>query len=71
MPHRRDPEAYRQLAQQWRAEAQKLPAGETRDAYLEVANGYDRLAEVLDRNPGLPRSWSGEAGGRRGRLGSL
>lgn len=63
MPERRDPKEYRQMAQKWRVEAQKLPAGETRDAYSEVANGYDHLADVLDGNPGLQRSWSGEEGG--------
>jgi hypothetical protein len=56
MPNRRDPVEYRQLAEQWRTEGEKLPPGETRDAYLSIAEGYEHLAEILERNPSMQRS---------------
>jgi hypothetical protein len=56
MPNRLDPVEYRKLAEQWRTEGEKLPPGETRDAYLSIAEGYEHLAEILERNPSMQRS---------------
>lgn len=56
MPYRRDPVEYRKLAQQWREASAGLPSGEARDAYLAIAEGYENLAEILERNPGMQRT---------------
>jgi hypothetical protein len=47
---------YRKLAEQWRTEGEKLAPAETRDTYLEIAKGYEHLAEILERDPSMQRS---------------
>ena len=56
MPDIRDHNEYRRLAEQWRTQAEKLQMGETRDSYLEMAEGYERLAEILERRRALQPS---------------
>jgi hypothetical protein len=51
MPNAQNPREYRTRANDWRASAAKFPPGETRDTYLEIAEGYERLAEILERSP--------------------
>jgi hypothetical protein len=50
MPGNWDPQVYRARAQQWRAEADKMPSGDTRDAYLSIAGGYAHLADLIERD---------------------
>jgi hypothetical protein len=52
MPGNWDPEVYRERARQWRDAAAKLPIGETREAYMALAEGYEKLANLIaeDRN---------------------
>lgn len=50
MPGNWDPKVYRERAKQWRDAAHgKLSPGETREAYLTLAEGYDRLADIIER----------------------
>jgi hypothetical protein len=56
MPYIQDQNEYRRLAEQWRTQAEKLQVGETRDSYLEIAEGYERLAEILERRRTLQPS---------------
>ena len=50
MPGNWDPQVYRARAQQWRAEADEMPPGDTRDAYLSIADGYAHLADLIERD---------------------
>jgi hypothetical protein len=56
MPNSRDPVEYKKRAEQWRTEGERLPPGETREAYFEIAEGYEHLAEILERSPSKRRS---------------
>jgi hypothetical protein len=47
MPGSWDPKVYAARAQQWRAAAAELPPGETRNAYLALAEGYEKLARLI------------------------
>jgi hypothetical protein len=47
MPGSWDPQVYRERSQQWWDAAAKLPAGETRDAYLALSEGYLKLADLI------------------------
>lgn len=47
MPGSWDPQVYRERARQWRDAAAELPAGETRDAYLALFEGYLKLADLI------------------------
>jgi hypothetical protein len=47
MPGSWNPEVYEAKAQQWREAAAELPPGKTRDAYLALAEGYERLAKLI------------------------
>jgi hypothetical protein len=49
MPGDWDPQVYRDRAQQWRDAASELPPGPTKDAYIVTAEGYAKLAELIDR----------------------
>jgi hypothetical protein len=51
MPNAQNPREYRSRANDWRVNAAKFPPGETRAAYLEIAEGYERLAEILEQSP--------------------
>jgi hypothetical protein len=59
MPDSWDPVVYRKRAEQWRRAAEALKPGPTRDAYLELAVGYEKLAELVEKEPVPP---SGETG---------
>jgi hypothetical protein len=47
MPGSWDPKVYEARAQQWREAAAELPPGKTRDAYLALAEGYEKLAKLI------------------------
>ena len=40
---------YRKREHQWREHAAEIPAGADRDASLELAEGYARLVELIER----------------------
>ena len=48
MPETWDPERYRERAKQWRARAAVLPEGPERDASVTIAEGYEKLAEIIE-----------------------
>ena len=43
-----DPERYRQRAEEWRQRAAEVPEGRTRRTYQEIAEGYERLADLVE-----------------------
>ncbi len=47
MPGAWDPKVYEERARQWRQAADELPEGETRNAYLRLVDGYEKLAAIL------------------------
>jgi hypothetical protein len=49
MPGSWDPQVYRQRAQAWQAEADKMALGKTKDATLALAEGYARLADLIEQ----------------------
>lgn len=51
MPGRWGPEVYRARAKQWRDGAVSMPDGEKRKAYMSLAEGYERLADLLEVEP--------------------
>lgn len=52
MPEQWSPDMYRLLAEQWQAKADALPAGQERDMYLLIADGYAGLARIGPGHPG-------------------
>ena len=49
MPESWDPEIYRQRAAAWRQKAASLPAEHAeRQICIEIAEGYEKLAHLLD-----------------------
>jgi hypothetical protein len=50
MPGSWDPRVYWERARQWRDAAAGLPAGETRDAYLVLSEGYEKLADLIAKD---------------------
>jgi hypothetical protein len=54
MPGNWDPAVYRERAAQWRAAAEALPPGQTRDAYLVIAEGYAHLAKLIEIEAAAP-----------------
>jgi hypothetical protein len=48
MPDSWDPQVYRERAQRWREAAEKLPPGETRNAQIALAEGYENLARLIE-----------------------
>ena len=50
MPGSWDPQVYRERARAWQAEADKLAPGKTRDATLALAEGYARLADLIEQD---------------------
>jgi hypothetical protein len=44
-----DPERYKERAKQWRDRAASVPEGPRRDAYVTIAEGYERLAEIIEQ----------------------
>jgi hypothetical protein len=49
MSEHRDPEAYRQQARLWQEKADVVPYHEERDIFLVIADGYIRLAQLIER----------------------
>ena len=49
MPGNWDPEVYRGRAKQWREAAPGLPDGRIRKAYLALAEGYEKLADLIEK----------------------
>jgi hypothetical protein len=54
MPGNWDPRVYEARAKEWHEAAAKLPPGPTRDAYLVLADGYEKLAALIARAPDEP-----------------
>jgi hypothetical protein len=48
MPHNWDPQVYRERAQQWRGSAATHPPGDTRNAHITLAEGYENLARLIE-----------------------
>jgi hypothetical protein len=61
MPGSWDPQVYRARAQQWRDEAEKMPLGDTRNAYITISEGYANLPNLIERD-GQDRSIRGFMG---------
>jgi hypothetical protein len=53
MPGTWDAKRYRALSAKWREEAEALPLGKDRDACMALADGYARLASIIEET-GLP-----------------
>ena len=49
MPAAWNAQTYRCRAQQWRAQAETFPPGRERDACMALAEGYDHLAALIDK----------------------
>jgi hypothetical protein len=54
MPDAWDPVEYRKRAEQWRTAAGALKPGPTQEAYLDLARGYENLAELVEKEPTRP-----------------
>jgi hypothetical protein len=50
MPGSWDPAVYRERAKAWHAQADKMEPGETRHATLALAEGYARLADLIEQD---------------------
>jgi hypothetical protein len=48
MPDSWDSERYRERAKEWRDKAASLPEGRERDACVTLAEGYEKLAEIIE-----------------------
>jgi hypothetical protein len=57
MPGSWDPQVYWERAQKWRTEANQMSPGDTREAYIKIAEGYAKLADLIERD-GKDRSIS-------------
>ena len=54
MPDSWDSERYRERAKEWRDRAASLPEGRERDACVTIAEGYEKLVEIIEaRRPCL------------------
>ena len=55
MPESWDPACYRERAKAWRDRATVLPVDDPERAVcIELADGYDRLATLLEQRAGRP-----------------
>jgi hypothetical protein len=54
MPDGWGSERYRERAKEWRDRAASLPEGHDRDAYVTIAEGYEKLVEIIEAR--RPRS---------------
>jgi hypothetical protein len=54
MPDKWDPDVYRQRAEAWRQRASELE-GEEKAASLSIADGYKRLAALIEERASLVR----------------
>jgi hypothetical protein len=43
-----DLERYRERAKEWRDRAASLPEGRERDACVTIAEGYEKLVEIIE-----------------------
>jgi hypothetical protein len=50
MPQNWDPAIYRQRARDWQEKADTLSPGKERDTCLTIAEGYARLAALIDES---------------------
>jgi hypothetical protein len=57
MPDTWNAEVYRERARRWQAAADKQPVGSERDACLNLVEGYDRLADLIDKSR-VSDSWT-------------
>jgi hypothetical protein len=48
MPDSWDPERYKERAKAWRDKAASFPEGRERDACVTLAEGYEKLAELIE-----------------------
>ena len=48
MPDSWDSERYRERAKEWRDRAASLPEGRERDACVTIAEGYEKLVEIIE-----------------------
>ena len=48
MPDSWDPERYKERAKAWRDKAASLPEGRERDACVTLAEGYEKLVELIE-----------------------
>jgi hypothetical protein len=49
MPDSWNAETYRERSRRWREQADALPPGKERDAYVVLAEGYAGLAELIEK----------------------
>jgi hypothetical protein len=61
MPETWDAKRYRALSVKWREEAETLPPGKSRDACMALAEGYAKLAAIIEEE-GLGGDHTPEAG---------
>jgi hypothetical protein len=47
MPGSWDPKVYEARAERWREAAAELPPGKTQDAYVALAECYEKLAKLI------------------------
>jgi hypothetical protein len=52
MPDQWNPEIYRQRARQWQDKAAALAPGDERATCLQIAEGYARLATLIEKSFG-------------------
>jgi hypothetical protein len=52
MPESWDPTTYRARAKNWQDKADALPPGEERDTCEALAEGYARLAQLIEESTG-------------------
>jgi hypothetical protein len=50
MPDQWNPETYRQRARQWEEKAATLAPGDERTTCLQIAEGYARLATLIEKS---------------------
>ena len=50
MPGSWDPQVYRERARAWQEKADKMEPGPTKNATLALAEGYTRLADLIEQD---------------------
>jgi hypothetical protein len=48
MPYNWNPQVYRERARQWRDSAAALPPGDTGNAHITLAEGYENLVRLIE-----------------------
>jgi hypothetical protein len=59
MPEAWDAAEYRKRAERWRTAAAARKPGPTKDALLDLARGYEKLAELVEKDPVPPSDETG------------